>query len=117
MSTEATLARHLDAFTQGPDAIMRDYTDDSVLISPDGALRGLAAIRPFFERFLADSPPELLAAMTIVRQEIQGEIAYIVWKAGPFIPLATDTFLIRGDKIVTQTFAAFMPTPVAPQAG
>ena len=117
MSTEATLARHLDAFTQGPDAIMRDYTDDSLLISPDSSLRGLAEIRPFFERFLADSPPELLAAMTIVRREVQGEIAYIVWKAEPFIPLATDTFLIRDDKIVTQTFAAFMPAPAASQAG
>lgn len=113
MSTEATLARHLDAFAQGPDAIMRDYTDESVLISPDGALRGLAEIRPFFERFLADSPPELLAAMTLVRQEIEGEIAYIVWKAEPFIPLATDTFLVRDDKIVTQTFAAFVPATMA----
>jgi hypothetical protein len=70
-------------------------------------------VRSFFERFLADSPPELLAAFQIVRQEIQGEIAYLVWKAEPFIPLATDTFLIRDDKIVTQTFVAFAPAPAA----
>jgi hypothetical protein len=113
MSTEATLARHLNALAEGPDAIMRDYTDSSVLITPEGALRGIAEIRPFFERFLVDSPPELLAAMALVRQEVQGEIAYIVWKAEPFIPLATDTFLIRDGKIVTQTFAAFMPAPAA----
>jgi len=113
MSTEATLARHLNAIAQGPDAIMRDFTDDSVLITPDGALRGLAEVRSFFERFLAESPPELLAAFQLVRREIQGEIAYIVWKADPFIPLATDTFLIRDDKIVTQTFAAFIPAPAA----
>lgn len=113
MSTEATIARHLDAFTKGPDAIMRDYTNDSVLITPDGVLRGLVEIRPFFERFLADSPPELLAAVTMVRQEYQNEIAYILWKAEPFIPLATDTFLIRDGKIITQTFAAFTAAPAA----
>jgi hypothetical protein len=117
MSTEGTLARHLAAFAQGPDAIMRDYTEGSVLITPDGVLRGVAGIRPFFERFLADSPPELLAAMSIMQQEMHGEIAYITWKAEPFIPLATDTFLIRDDKIVTQTFAAFIPAPAASQAG
>jgi hypothetical protein len=113
MSTEATLARHLDALTHGPDAIMRDYMNDSVLISPDGVLRGVAEIRSFFERFLADSPPELLAALTLLRQEFQGDIAYVVWKAEPFIPLATDTFLIRDDKIVTQTFALFTPATAA----
>jgi hypothetical protein len=113
VSTEATLAHHLHALTQGPDAIMRDYSEDSVLMSPDGVLRGLAEIRPFFERFLADSPPELLAAMTLVRQEVQGEIAYIVWKAEPFIPLATDTFLIRDTRILTQTFAVFVPASAA----
>src|SRR5215831_11336295 len=113
MSTEATLTRHLHAFAHGPDTIMHDYTDDSVLISPDGVLRGLAEIRFFFERFLADSPPGLVAALTIVRQEVQGEIAYILWKAEPFIPLATDTFVIRNDKIVTQTFAPLMPATSA----
>ena len=65
---------------------------------------------------LLDSPPELLAAMALIRQEIQGEIAYIVWKAEPFIPLATDTFLVRDDKIITQTFAAYMPTLAASSA-
>lgn len=113
MSTQDTLARHLHAFTKGIEAIMRDYTESSVLFTPQGPLTGLESIRAFFAGFLADSPPELLAAMTLVRQDIAGDIAYILWKAEPFIPLATDTFVIRDGKILVQTFAAFMPTPAA----
>jgi hypothetical protein len=37
-----------------------------------------------------------------------------VWKADPFIPLATDTFVIRDGKIVAQTFAALL-VPAASQ--
>ena len=111
MSTQDTLTRHLHAFTQGVDAIMRDYTESSVVFTPQGPLTELGSIRAFFTGFLADSPPELLAAMTLVRQDVVGEIAYILWKAEPFIPLATDTFVIRDGKILVQTFAAFMPAP------
>ena len=44
----------------------------------------------------------------LVRQDLEGEMAYIVWKAEPFIPMATDTFVIRDGKIVVQTYAGYM---------
>jgi ketosteroid isomerase-like protein len=107
MSTEATLARHLQAFAGSVDAIMSDYAESSVLFTPDGPLVGLDQIRSFFEAFKANSPPQLIQSLTLLRQDIQGEIAYITWKADPFIPLATDTFVIRDGKIQAQTFALF----------
>ena len=110
MSTETTLGHHLQAFSVGLDAIMQDYTESSVLFTPDGPLAGLSAIRAFFDGFLRSSPPELLQAMSLVRQDVKGEIAYIIWKAEPFIPLATDTFVVRNGKIVTQTFALLAAT-------
>ena len=113
MSTQDTLARHLQAFTEGIEALMRDYTEASVLFTPQGPLTGLASIRAFLAGFLADSPPELLAALTLVRRDVAGEVAYILWKAEPFIPLATDTFVIRDGRILVQTFAAFAPAPAA----
>ena len=116
MSTEATLSHHLQAFSEGIDAIMGDYTESSVLFTPDGPLAGLEPIRAFFDGFLRTSPPELLRAMTLVRQDIRGDVAYILWKAEPFIPLATDTFVIRGGKIAAQSFAVLAPT-AAPAAG
>ena len=106
MTTATTLSQHLQAMLETDvDAIMRDYTEASVLVTPQGQLAGLAAIRSFFAQFIASSPPELLKAITLTHQEITGEIAYIIWKAEPFIPFASDTFLIRDDMIVVQTFA------------
>ena len=112
MSTEATLNHHIQAFSQGVDEILHDYTPASVLFTPDGPLVGLDALRTFFHTFLTTSPPELLRAMTVVRQDIHGEVAYLLWKAEPFIPLATDSFVIREGKIVAQSFAMFVPSPV-----
>src|ERR687889_1607093 len=103
MSTQATIEHHLQAFSEGVDAIMLDYTDASVILTPDGPLRGMDAVRAFFHGFLVDSPPELVRAMTLMHHAIEGEIAYVVWKAEPFIPMAADTFLVRDDKILVQT--------------
>ena len=117
MSTQDTLSRHLQAFAGGIDVIMRDYTESSVLFTPQGTLTGLEGIRAFFTGFLESSPPELLPALTIVHQDVSGEVAYILWKAEPFIPLATDTFVIRNGKIMVQTFAAFSAAPAAAGEG
>ena len=104
MTTATTLTHHLEAILQTDiDAIMRDYTEASVLVTPNGQMEGLAAIRGFFSQFIASAPPELLKALTLTQQEITGEIAFITWKAEPFIPFASDTFLIRDDTIVVQT--------------
>ena len=109
MSTEDTLGHHLQAFSEGVDAIMEDYTPDSVLFTPDGLLKGLDSIRAFFHGFLTNSPPELLRALKMVRQDVHGEVAYIVWSAEPYIPFASDTFVVRDGKIRAQTFATYAP--------
>ena len=110
MSTEATVSHHLQAFDEGVDEIMRDFVAESVLFTPDGPLRGLEPIRGFFDGFLRSSPPELLAAMTVTRMDVVGEVAYIHWNAEPYIPLATDTFVVRYGKIVAQSFAVLAPS-------
>jgi hypothetical protein len=38
------------------------------------------------------------------RQEIIGEVAYILWERQPQISRATDTFVVRNGKILAQTF-------------
>jgi ketosteroid isomerase-like protein len=106
MLTEATLKHHLQAFSQGVDAILSDYTDDSVLFTPDGPVRGLERLRAFFDGFIRNSPPDLLDAVRLIRQDVDGEVAYLVWKAEPYITMATDTFVIRNGKIMVQTFVA-----------
>ena len=109
--TEATLAHHLQAFGEGSiDGILSDYTEDSILFAPDGPVHGLDEIRTFIEAFVNNMPPGMMEAFEMIRQDVEGEIAYIVWKAEPFVPLGTDTFIVRDGKIVVQTFAAYMPS-------
>ena len=109
MSTAEVLAHHLQAISQGIDPIMSDYTEESVLFTPDGPIKDLAGIREFFATFLDNSPPELIQALTVTRQDVEGEVAYILWQAVPFIPFAADTFVIRDGKILSQSFAMLAP--------
>ena len=107
--TAATLAHHLEAFGVGDvNEILKDYTEASLLITPDGPLRGLDEIRLLFEKLTTEIAPPGASEFEMLRQVIEGETAYIVWtleSANYKIPLGTDTFLIRKGKIETQTFA------------
>ena len=110
--TEKTLLHHLQAFGVGNvDAIMADYSEDAVLITPDGTLKGYAQIRSLFEQIFATMFPPDSTSLTLVRQVVEGDIAYILWSASSshyHAPLGTDTFVMRDGKIVAQTFAAQM---------
>ena len=111
MSTESVISRHLNAIPQGIDVLVADYANDAVLITQDAVFRGPAEIRRFFEAFMANASPELLAAFAVTRLETHGEVGFLLWKADPFIPFATDTFVVRDDHIVAQTFAMLAAAP------
>lgn len=107
--TEATLTHHLQAFAEGDiNAILADYVEESILYTPDGPLRGLLKLREFFSGMLENAPPGFMENFEMVQQDVEGELAYIVWKSGSAAPLGTDTFIVRNGKIVVQTFAAHM---------
>lgn len=106
MSTEAVLQNHLRAARIGVEAVMQDYTDESVLITHDSTYRGLNEIRRFFTALFEELPEGFFDALKMNRQEIVGEVAYILWQREPFFSRATDTFVVRNGKILVQTFAA-----------
>ncbi len=107
--TEATLLHHLKAIgNRDVDDILRDYTEDAILYTPNGPVYGRGGLRTFFENFVNNLWPDLEGSFKIIRQDVGGEIAYITWEANPVVPYATDTFVIRDGKIETQTFAAYM---------
>ncbi len=55
--TEAVLAHNLSAIGSGdPVDILTDYSEESVLHTPDGRKRGLSEIQAFFEAFSANAP-------------------------------------------------------------
>ena len=106
----ALLDRHLAAFSVGDiDTIAADYTDASVMITQDATYAGRAAIRGFFAGLLSEHfrPGTYDFVMDLV--SVEGDVAYIVWHAScesADVVLATDTFVLRGGKIATQTFTA-----------
>ena len=109
MSTETTLNHHLDALARGDlDGVMNDYTEASVVITPDGPLRGLDEIRKLFNKIVKDMLPPG-SEFEMLRKDVEGEVAYTVWRGASarfnFL-IGTDTFIVRSDKIVCQTFAA-----------
>jgi ketosteroid isomerase-like protein len=104
-SIEAVLAHHNQAFlARDLDAIMQDYTNDSVVFTPNAAEKGLESIRAAFTRFLGRFAPEVLKNMKVARQDIAGEYAYVLWSAPPAVISGGDTFHIRNGKILGQSF-------------
>lgn len=105
-STQAVLDHHLGAFAKGLDELMKDYAASSVILTHDKQHRGTAAIRSFFDGFLASVKPGFWEAFKIQAQAVDGDVAYLVWAAKPFVHQATDTLVVRKGKIAVQTFTA-----------
>ena len=83
---------------------MADYTAESRFLTPDGLLRGSEAIRRFFVT-LSRSSRKPGMSFEMLRQEVEGNTAYIVWKAETadnHFELGTDTFIVQDGKIVTK---------------
>jgi ketosteroid isomerase-like protein len=107
-TTKDVLTHHLDTFGKGDlDGIMADYTAASRLFTPNGLLRGTGPIRELFVTLFTEfAKPG--SSFEMLRQDVDGDTAYIVWKAETAdnrYELGTDTFLVKDGKIVTQTFA------------
>jgi major membrane immunogen (membrane-anchored lipoprotein) len=106
--TKEVLDHHWKAFQQNDlDGTMADYTEESVLITPDVTYKGLSEIRKNFEKAFAAFPKDS-TTMTLDKSIVVKEVAYITWKAKtPAFELSfgTDTFIVQDGKIVRQTYA------------
>jgi len=107
-STKEVLDHHLSCFGAGDlSGILSDYSPDAVLFTPDGALRGLEAIKPLFQGMFAEfAKPG--ATFSMQRQSVEGDYAYILWSAETadnVYEMGTDTFVVRDGKIVAQSLA------------
>jgi len=110
-STTDVLDHHIKCFGEGDIAgILSDYARDAVLFTPNGPLKGVDAIRPFFEAMLAEfGQPGTTFSMEL--RSIVADYAYVIWTAETadnVYEMATDTLVIRAGKIVAQSFAGKM---------
>lgn len=102
------LQHHLGSFIENDlEALMNDYTSESVLITPKANYSGLTEIRKFFIDLIAHFPKQK-SSVELDATVINEELVYIVWHGKSpslHIPFATDTFVIKKGKIYRQTFA------------
>jgi ketosteroid isomerase-like protein len=108
-STKDVLENHLKCFGEGDlKGVLSDYAPDAVMFTTDGPLRGVDAIRPLFQKLIAEfGKPG--AAFSMKQQSVDGDHAYILWTAETadnVYELGTDTFVVRNGKIVAQSFTA-----------
>ena len=107
-TTKQVLEHHWDAFKANDlEGTMADYTEESVLITPDKTFKGLAEIRENFVNAFAAFPKDS-TTMQLQKSIVQQDVGYIIWDAvTPKFKLsyATDTFIIQNGKIVRQTYA------------
>ncbi|HUQ81827.1 MAG TPA: nuclear transport factor 2 family protein [Gemmatimonadaceae bacterium] len=108
-STQDVFDHHLACFAANDlEGILSDFTEQSVLMTPLGVLRGPAEIRSFFEAVLAEfgapgtkfTPHQML---------VEGDCAFAAWDAETSAnryEAASDTFVIRDGRIAVQTFSA-----------
>ncbi len=103
--TEALIRRRMAVLQTGDsDAILRDYTDESTTRTPDGPVCGLENLRSLFDMFFA-GPMSEIRSFEVLRQDCSGELGYLVRKtetAAVEIPMATDSFVVRDGRIVSQ---------------
>jgi ketosteroid isomerase-like protein len=107
-ATHDVLAHHLECFGKVDLAgTMADYTDASRFFTPHRLLRGSEAIRRFFAVLFEEFEKPGMS-FELLRQEVCGYTAYIVWTAETAdsrFEVGTDTFIVQNGKILTQSFA------------
>ena len=106
--TQEVIDHHLSAFLDADlNEIMKDFTEDSELLTPDGALKGLNSISSFFGEAFKIMPKG--STLEMKQMIVKDGIAYLAWTGDSFfvnVPLGTDSFIIRNNKILYQTLVA-----------
>jgi ketosteroid isomerase-like protein len=108
VSTNDIVERHLRSFGRHDlDGILSDYAAGAVLFTPEGPIKGVAAIKVFFQALLGEfGKPG--ATFSLKHQSVEGDYGYILWTAETadnVYELGTDTFVVRDGRIVVQSFA------------
>jgi SnoaL-like protein len=85
------------------DAIVSDYNDDAIFMTPEGVLRGKDGVRRAFERLTSEVPG---ARWELPTQLYEDDILLLEWKATSSeskIDDRIDTFVFRDGLIRVQT--------------
>ncbi len=109
--TQKVIEHHLASFGANDiEALVSDYTDESVIITPDTIFKGIDGARAFFEMALPLFPANE-TSLAMDKMVFENNMGYILWHATTpslDVSFGTDTFIVEDEKIVSQTFAGVM---------
>jgi hypothetical protein len=102
------LQNHLNSFLENDlEALMADFTDESVLITQDTSYKGFEEIKSFYAGLILQFPKQK-SSIELEKTVINGDVVYFVWRGeSPSLKVlfATDTLIVKNGKIHRQTFA------------
>lgn len=105
------LMNHLNSFQKNDlEAVLSDYTNESILITQEATYIGVNEIRIFFTKLITHFPKEK-SSFELDKIAVENELGYIVWHAQTpslEVSMGSDTFIIKDDKIYQQTFVGQM---------
>jgi hypothetical protein len=87
---------------------MKDYTNESEVLTPVGPLKGLDAIRGFFAEYFNIIPTG--SAFEMKQLTVTQNVGYVAWASESTktkIPIGTDTFILENGKIRFHTVADY----------
>ena len=99
-ATTAVWKRHVERATaRDVDAVLEDFTDESAIVTADSVIEGKAAIRAFFEAFLAGITPEAIKSIVVNAETAHGKVMVFNFTIGVAKRTFNDTALIEDGKI------------------
>ena len=105
--SKEVVKNHLNSFLDNNlEAVIADYTNESVLITQDKTYTGPEEIRVFFVGLIRHFPKQK-SNFVLDNLVANNDLVFIVWHAntpGLQVPIGTDTFIIKDSKIYQQTF-------------
>lgn len=103
-SPQEVFQHHAEALgAEDIDAIVSDYADDAIFVTPEGVLRGKDGVRQGFEKLTSDVPGASWELPTLVYED---DILLLEWKATSAhskVEDGIDTFVFRDGLIRVQT--------------
>ena len=106
--TKEIIMHHINSFIANDlDAVLSDYTDESVLITQEMTYKGPKEIKDFFANLVKHFPVPN-SNFVLDKLSADGKLVFIIWHGKtPTIEVSfgTDTFIVEDRKIKQQTFA------------
>ena len=108
-TTQEVLDRHMKTFgSQDVPGVLADYAEDAVMFTPNGPVKGKAALKPVFEGLFVEwGKPGV--KFELKRQIVEGNVAVTYWDAETpdnIYESGSDAFVVTNGKIVSHVFSA-----------